>query len=482
MEFPQETQRTGIPMAAKENLPVITPDPAELTPHQIVAELDRYIVGQDQAKKAVAIALRNRWRRKKLPPEIREEVAPKNILMIGPTGVGKTEIARRLAGLAGAPFVKVEATRYTEIGYHGRDVESMVRDLVKQAINMFQTKAREEVRVKAAESAEERLLESLLPTPSAWADSATASKSESGTGSGDSAAEMHEKTRAKLRKKLREGALDSRDVEIEVLGGPEVAGIFAPSMGEEMGMELQDALTKMMPKRAKRRKMSVADARKVLEAEEAEKLIDQDAVARQAVDAAENLGIIFIDEIDKVAGARSTHGPDVSREGVQRDMLPIVEGASVNSRWGIIRTDHILFIAAGAFHMSKPSDLLPELQGRFPIRVELQDLTEDDFRRILTTPKNALTKQYAALLSTEGVELEYTADGLAAIAQIAAQANTRSQNIGARRLQTVMEKLLEDVSFNAADLKGQKIVIDCKLVEERLKPILQDEDLAKYIL
>ncbi|MCY3021250.1 MAG: ATP-dependent protease ATPase subunit HslU [Planctomycetota bacterium] len=467
-------------MPEADTLPVVTPDPAELAPRQIVAELDRYIVGQDDAKKAVAIALRNRWRRKKLDPAIREEVAPKNILMIGPTGVGKTEIARRLAALAGAPFVKVEATRYTEIGYHGRDVESMVRDLVKQAINMFQTRAREEVRVKAAEAAEERLLEALLPAPSAWAESAPA---PGATGARDSAAELHERTRAKLRKKLRDGSLDARQVEVEILAGADsVAGVFAPSMGEEMGLELQDALSRIMPKRARRRKLTVSEARRVLEAEEAEKLIDQDAVARQAVEAAENLGIIFIDELDKVAGSHSIHGPDVSREGVQRDMLPIVEGASVNSRWGIIRTDHILFIAAGAFHMSKPSDLLPELQGRFPIRVELKDLTEDDFRRILTTPRNALTKQYAALLSTEGVTLEFTEDGLAAVARIAALANARSQNIGARRLQTVMEKLLEDVSFRAAELAGEKIVVDGKMVEERLKPILEDEDLAKYIL
>jgi ATP-dependent HslUV protease ATP-binding subunit HslU len=462
-----------------ENLPEVAEDPSSLAPRQIVASLDRYIVGQDAAKKAVAIALRNRWRRKKLAPGIREEVAPKNILMIGPTGVGKPEIARRLAALAGAPFVKVEATRYTEVGYHGRDVESMIRDLVKQAVNMFQTRARDEVRAKAAEAAEERLLDALLPAPSAWEAKPAG---EEGGGQVE-AAELHAKTRAKLRKKLLEGALDAREVEIEVSAGAEaVAGIFAPSMGEEMGMELQDALSRMLPKKSKRRKTSVAEARRLFEAEETEKLIDQEAVAKQAVEAAENLGIVFIDEIDKVAGSGRGNGPDVSREGVQRDLLPIVEGASVNSRWGLINTDHILFIAAGAFHMSKPSDLLPELQGRFPIRVELKDLTEEDFRRILTAPKNALTRQYAALLGTEGVELSFTEDALTAIARIAAAANTRSQNIGARRLMTVMEKLLEDLSFEASELKEKKVVVDAQMVEERLRPILEQEDLAKYIL
>ena len=461
-----------------ESVPAATPqiDPASMTPRQIVAELDRYIVGQAAAKKAVAIALRNRWRRKKLDASIREEVAPKNILMIGPTGVGKTEIARRLAALCGAPFVKVEATRYTEVGYHGRDVESMIRDLVKQALNMAQTKAREDVKIKATEAAEERLLDILLPAPEAFSG---ASVSDKGPGS---ASEQYDKTRAKLRKKLRDGQLDDRDAEIEVPSGGEVAGVFAPSMGEEMSAELQDALSRMMPKRTKRRKMTVADARKIIEAEEAEKLIDQDAVGRMAIESAENFGIVFIDEIDKVAGSGKGHGPDVSREGVQRDMLPIVEGASVSTRWGLIKTDHILFIAAGAFHMSKPSDLLPELQGRFPIRVELQDLTEDDFRRILTAPKNALTKQYAALLKTEGVVIEFAEDGLASLAKIAATANARSQNIGARRLHTVMEKLLEEVSFEASDLVEKNITVTAKMVEERLKPILDDEDLAKYIL
>ena len=470
-----ETEATGVMIA----------DASSLTPRQIVAELDRYIVGQAAAKRAVAIALRNRWRRKKLDPSIQSEVAPKNILMIGPTGVGKTEIARRLASLAGAPFVKVEATRYTEVGYHGRDVESMIRDLVKQAINMAQTKARSEVSVKAAESAEERLLDLLLPAPSSWSNGKDKDKDKEKEKEKDagSAAELHEKTRNKLRKKLRDGSLDAREVELEVsASGDAVAGVFAPAMGEEMGAELQDALAKMMPKRTKRRKVSVAEARRLLEAEEAERLIDQDAVTRQAIDAAENLGIVFIDEIDKVAGSGRGAGPDVSREGVQRDLLPIVEGASVSTRWGLIKTDHILFVAAGAFHMSKPSDLLPELQGRFPIRVELQDLTEDDFRRILTTPRNALTKQYAALLETEGITLDFADDAISAMARIAATANSRGQNIGARRLHTVMEKLLEDISFDAAGGEPRKITIDGKLVEERLKPILEDEDLAKFIL
>lgn len=478
-----------MPESQTESLGVMATDPSNLTPRQIVAELDRYIVGQGAAKKAVAIALRNRWRRKKLDPGIREDVAPKNILMIGPTGVGKTEIARRLAALSGAPFVKVEATRYTEVGYHGRDVESMIRDLAKQAFNMAQTRAREDVKIKAAESAEERLLEALLPTPSSWssgnrtADASGVDSFQGAANGNGNAAELHEKTRAKLKKKLREGSLDARDVEIEVIAsGEAVTGVFAPAMGEEMGAELQDALSRMMPKRSKRRKMPVSEARRLLESEESEKLIDQEAVTRIAVETAENLGIVFIDEIDKVAGSGRGHGPDVSREGVQRDLLPIVEGATVSSRWGLIRTDHILFIAAGAFHMSKPSDLLPELQGRFPIRVELQDLTEQDFCRILTTPKNALTKQYAALLATEGVEVTFTEDAIAALAHMAATANARSQNIGARRLHTVIEKLLEEVSFEAAEMADKKVVVDAKMVEDRLRPILDDEDLTKYIL
>ncbi|MBI3830653.1 MAG: ATP-dependent protease ATPase subunit HslU [Planctomycetes bacterium] len=470
---------------ADPQLPVLGTDPSELTPKQIVAELDRYIVGQNAAKKAVAIALRNRWRRRKLDPAMREDVAPKNILMIGPTGVGKTEIARRLAALSGAPFIKIEATRYTEVGYHGRDVESMVRDLVKASINMVQSRAREGVRAKAVEAAEERLLDVLLPAPSSFAPQSSAGfGSAPGVEAGGSgSAELHEKTREKLRQKLKAGALDAREVELEVAASSEaVGGIFAPAMGEEMGMELQDALSRMMPKRTKRRKMPVAEARRLLEAEEAEKLIDQEAVTRQALEMAENLGIIFIDEIDKVAGSGRDHGPDVSREGVQRDLLPIVEGASVSTRWGIVRTDHMLFIAAGAFHMSKPSDLLPELQGRFPIRVELADLTEEDFKRILTAPKNAIVKQYQALLATEGVTLEFNEDALGEIARFAARANRVSQNIGARRLHTVIEKLLEEVSFGAAEMKGKTVSVDAKVVRDRLLPILEDEDLAKYIL
>ena len=461
------------------DLPVLLSNASELTPKQIVSELDRYIVGQEAAKKAVAIALRNRWRRRKLEPAMRNEVAPKNILMIGSTGVGKTEIARRLASLSGAPFIKVEATRYTEVGYHGRDVESMIRDLVKASITMFQTRARGEVRTKAAEAAENRLLDILLPAPSAWGASGP---NDASAQAAASSAEAHEKTREKLRKKLKDGSLDSREVELDVTGGAEVGGVFAPSMGEEMGQELQEALNKMMPKRSKRRKLTVAEARRIVEAEETEKLIDQEAVVKSAVEAAENFGIVFIDEIDKVVASGKSQGPDISREGVQRDMLPIVEGASVNTRYGMVKTDHILFIAAGAFHISKPSDLLPELQGRFPIRVELQDLTEADFERILTTPQNAITKQYQALLETEGVKLKFKDEALSELAKFAAKANQINQNIGARRLHTIIEKLLEEVSFNADEMSGKSITVDRKMVQEKLGPILEDEDLAKFIL
>jgi len=473
---------------AESELGVLKRKASELTPREIVAELDRYVVGQDAAKKAVAIALRNRWRRRKLEPAMREEVAPKNILMIGPTGVGKTEIARRLAGLSGAPFVKIEATRYTEVGYHGRDVESMIRDLVKAAHAQCENVARQAVEKKAVEAAEERILDALLPPPSSWQASvdsvpAPTGGSDSSADAATNSAELHAKTREKLRGKLRSGALDGREVEMDLLSSPEqVAGVFAPSLGEEMSMELQDALGKMMPKRGKRRKMTVAEARRLVQAEEAERLIDKEAVSREAIEVAENLGIAFIDEIDKVVASGRDHGPDVSREGVQRDMLPIIEGTTVNTRWGTVRTDHILFIAAGAFHTTKPNDLLPELQGRFPIRVELNDLTEDDFERILTAPQNAITKQYQALLSTEGVKLKFEKGALKELASFAARANRASQNIGARRLHTVLEKVLEDISFDAPDCKGKTVTIDSEIVRQCLAPILEDEDLAKYIL
>ncbi len=467
---------------SSSELAVIGTDPFNLTPRQIVSELGRYIVGQEDARRAVAIALRNRWRRQRIEPALREEVAPKNILMIGPTGVGKTEIARRLAALAGAPFVKVEATRYTEVGYHGRDVESIIRDLVKASVNMFQAKARKEVEQKAAAAADERILDALLPTPSSW-EIAAKTNSDNKEDPPNNTAALHEKTRNKLRKKLADGALDARLIEIDVSATPEnVAGIFGPTVGEEMGQELQDALSRMMPKKSKRLKVPVAEARRLLLAEETEKLIDQEAVATQAVNAAENMGIVFIDEIDKVAGQRHTHGPDVSREGVQRDLLPIIEGASVHTRWGLVRTDHILFIAAGAFHFSKPSDLLPELQGRLPIRVELKDLTEEEFNAILVMPQNAITKQYQALLATENVKLSFTDKAISMLAHFAVKANRTSQNIGARRLHTLMEKLLEEVSFEASEMSGKVIKVDDKMVEERLRPILDDEDLAKYIL
>ena len=446
----------------------------ELTPQQIVEELDKYIIGQAKAKKAVAIALRNRWRRQQLPPEIREEVLPKNILMIGPTGVGKTEIARRLAKLAKAPFIKVEASKFTEVGYVGRDVESIIRDLTKVAVRMVKEEKEKKVQEKARHFAEERILDILLPFP----------KRRRGFPVDEEALEQHRRTREQFRKLLREGKLDERTVEIEVEDKSAMPMIeVIPITGmEDMDISIREMLGNMFPKKMKKKKMKVKDALEYLTKQEAERLIDMDEVIKEAIERVEQTGIVFIDEIDKIAGRETKHGPDVSREGVQRDLLPLVEGTSVTTRYGVVRTDHILFIAAGAFHVSKPSDLIPELQGRFPIRVELDPLTKEDFIRILTEPRNALTKQYKALLETEGVELEFTEDGIDRIAEIAVNLNEKMENIGARRLYTVMEKLLEDVSFNAPNMRGEKVIVDREYVDRHLKDVVRDEDLSKYIL
>ena len=449
-------------------------DIAKLSPRQIVAELDRYIVGQADAKRAIAIAVRNRWRRSQLPDELQAEVSPKNILMAGPTGVGKTEIARRLAKLTGAPFVKVEATKYTEVGYYGRDVESMVRDLIENAIGMIRAREKERVRQDAAARAEERLLDLLLPTPSFNDDFEGDDASES-----DSAA-RRARTRDKMRDMLRSGMLEEKTVEfsIEQKSSPIMVG----GVGlENMDVDLQGMFEKFIPKNNKRRAMTVAQARKVLSEQEADKLIDDDKISARAIEASENLGIIFVDEIDKVIASEGKSA-DVSRQGVQRDLLPIVEGTTVQTKHGYVKTDHILFIAAGAFHHGKPSELMPELQGRFPIRVELHALTKDDFVRILTEPKNSLTKQYQALLSTEKVELTFGADAIDRIAEYAFKINQTSQNIGARRLYTILEKLLEQLNFDAADSATSQVTIDANYVDERLAEICQDEDLSKFIL
>src|SRR5512146_2009845 len=455
----------------------------ELTPREIVAELDKYVVGQNAAKRAVAIALRNRMRRQKLGPELAEEIIPKNIIMIGPTGVGKTEIARRLAKLANSPFLKVEASKFTEVGYVGRDVESMIRDLVEIAIDMVREEKLEDVSDKAELNAEERLLDLLLPTS---APGRPAGGDGGGSGvliEGSSLAESSSRTREKLRQQLREGRLDDRTVELDVREKSFPAFEIVSNQGvEEMDINIKDMLPNIFGQRTKKRKMKVGEAFDYLIQEEEQRLIDMDQVTRAAVERVENSGIIFLDEIDKIAGRESGHGPDVSREGVQRDILPIVEGTTVNTRYGMVRTDHILFIAAGAFHVSKPSDLIPELQGRFPIRVELQSLTMEDFIKILTEPKSSLVKQYTALLETENVKLEFTREALDEVAHFAFRVNEGTENIGARRLHTIMERVLDEISFEAPERKGQTFTVDADYVRKSLVDIVKDQDLSRYIL
>ncbi len=494
-------------VATPPSEPEATPVPwlEEMPPRQIVAELDRYIVGQEAAKKAVAIAVRNRWRRAQAPDDIRDEITPYNIIMIGPTGVGKTEVARRLARLSGAPFIKVEASKFTEVGYVGRDAESMVRDLVDSAINMVRTEREDEVYPQAEQRADERLLDLLLPPitplppqagkrPEGQADGGGEAGSvfvvgTSGQAKAEKAASPEEERRGRSREKLRqmlvEGRLDDREVEIEV--SPQsfpMMDLFQPPQGMEgTDINFTEMLQDMLPKRKKRRTVRIPEARRVLVDEELKKLVDMDDVVNEALDRVENHGIIFIDEIDKIAGERGqAGGPDVSREGVQRDLLPIVEGSTVQTRYGYVRSDHILFIAAGAFHVSKPSDLIPELQGRFPIRVELQPLTEQDFIRIMTEPENALTKQYQALVAAEGVTLEFTSEGIAEVARVAFLANDRMENIGARRLHTVMAALMEDLLFELPEFPEKRIVFDQGTVRERLAKIVNDDDLRRYIL
>ena len=488
----------------------------ELTPKEIVGELDKYIVGQDKAKRAVAVALRNRFRRRQLSEDLREEVIPKNILMMGPTGVGKTEIARRLANLAGSPFSKVEATKFTEVGYVGRDVDSMVRDLVQRAVAMVESEKIEEVRPIAEERAMARILEMMEPSarrpgeaavPKQWMDSIQSAMVHLFPGTGNpppapveteeeteqepapteeyaqDQLERKERIRDRLRQQLKAGELDDREISIEVEDSsmPHFQ-VFGQQGLEEMGMDMSGMLGGMFPKRLKRKQVTVGEAKQILADEEARNMIDQDAMAREAIERAEESGIIFVDEMDKISGREKEGGPQVSREGVQRDILPIIEGTTVMTKYGPVVTNHILFIAAGAFHVSKPSDLIPELQGRLPIRVELDSLTEKDFVRILTEPKNALVKQYEALLATEGLDVSFTKDGVAEIAKIAADVNTSMENIGARRLHTVMERLLEDVSFAAPDVEEKKIKVDAAYVREKLQDIVKDEDLSRYIL
>jgi len=443
-----------------------------LTPRQVVEELDKYVIGQHKAKRAVAIALRNRWRRQRLPEDLRDEVMPKNIIMIGPTGVGKTEIARRLAKLVQAPFLKIEASKFTEVGYVGRDVESIIRDLTEIGINMVKTEMTEQVQEKAAAMAEERLLDLLLPPPRTSQGPETPSAELE---------EQHTSTREKLRQQLREGKLDERIVELEQKEKVMPFGIISNVGMEEIEMNLKEMLGGLLPEKTKRRKVKVPDALRLLVQEEAARLIDMDKVIKEALHRIEQSGIVFLDEIDKIAG-RESHGPDVSREGVQRDLLPIVEGSTVTTKYGPVRTDHILFIAAGAFHVSKPSDLIPELQGRFPIRVELDSLGKAEFIRILTEPQNALIKQQVALLATEEVSITFSNDSIEEIADIATKVNDRTENIGARRLYTILERLLDEISFDAPDKKGIKVAIDAKYVQERLTDVLKSEDLSRYIL
>ncbi|HAA53807.1 MAG TPA: HslU--HslV peptidase ATPase subunit [Myxococcales bacterium] len=450
-----------------------TPPPVStFTPRETVSELDRYIIGQNNAKRAVAIALRNRWRRQQVTGELKDEITPKNILMIGPTGVGKTEIARRLAKLAQAPFLKIEASKFTEVGYVGRDVESMIRDLTELAVQMVREEETKAVEIKAREAAEEEVLNLLLPG---------SDKPHTGE---DNDLQWATDTREKFRRKLRDGQLDDKLVELDVPDKqtPSVE-IFSPNGLEEMGFNFKDMLGNIFPNRTKRRKLKVSEAIEILQQEQAQKMIDMEKVTKDAVKRVEQAGIIFLDEIDKVAGREHSSGPDVSREGVQRDLLPLIEGSTVNTKYGMVRTDHILFIAAGAFHVSKVTDLIPELQGRFPIRVELDSLTEDDFTKILKEPKNSLLKQYTALLDTEGLSLEFTDEGILEIARLAAMINQRTENIGARRLHTVMERLLDEISFKAPEMDRSKpCVIDGKYVTDRLEPLVQDEDLSHYIL
>jgi ATP-dependent HslUV protease ATP-binding subunit HslU len=462
----------------------------EMTPRQIVAALDKHVVGQRNAKRAVAIALRNRVRRQKLPAEMAVDVMPKNIIMIGSTGVGKTEIARRLARMSNSPFLKVEASKFTEVGYVGRDVESMIRDLTEIAVEMTRQEKIDEISEKAELNAEERILDLLLPPPRSSTglydfDSATLDDTETATVDTDLATrdDQFQRTREKLRAQLRGGKLDNRLIEIEIREKSfPVIELAGPQGIEEMGINMKDMLGNLFQGRTKRRKMRVDEAMEYLIQEEEERLIDMDQVARAAIERVESSGIIFLDEIDKIAGRESGHGPDVSREGVQRDILPIVEGTAVNTRYGLVKTEHILFIAAGAFHVAKPSDLIPELQGRFPIRVELESLTVEDFRRILTEPKNALIKQYQAMMETEGITMDFTQDAIAAIADFAARVNEQTENIGARRLQTIMEKLLEEISFEGPDLEPKQQVINATYVEGMLSETVKDQDLSRYIL